>query len=493
MSKGKVLNKTRLNRIVFSKDMIIDISLAVICMVMAFLFSYAGKYTTFNTDDFSFKLIVRGIESSQENYLVACTKSLISFYMTWQGTWFANIVMFTLFRLSLRVLHLIVAATIFLFFVFTYICIREVILFLGFDNYKRWSRIVFLLVIVTGINIVTPAENFYWIDGCMVYTIPFVFGLAGTGMFLNGLRNNHIGKIIIGSIICTFACGGSLIFGALFNVIYLSIFVGKSLYDKKINKTLALAFLIVFIGAFINAIAPGNFARQSVDSPDGANIFLVLFYSFEFTVQTFKNFVMSSYLPAICLIIILILSYRSKNSIEAKVNPLCFWALDVFTVFIMHFPYALGYNTDLFVVERVAFVIYVVASIGTIFASIYTGIWMKLHFAPVVERKNIPSYLVTISAFLLINISIVGMGTMQIPMFVSELATGKFKSIYTDSREIEGLIECCEDDDVIIWHHLDHSTIMRGIRLMDYPEYIGNSMIAKYYNKNTVILIETDE
>ncbi|PWT26195.1 DUF6056 family protein [Butyrivibrio fibrisolvens] len=480
------------NDIGISKDRVIDIVLAVVCIIIVLLLSYAAKYTTFNTDDFSFKLMVRDIHQSNENIVIATIKKIHTFYMTWQGTWFSNLVMFTLFGFSLRILHLVVAGTVLLLLLFIFLSIREVIIIFGFQHYNRMSMITFLLVIFTGMNIVTPRDNFYWIDGCMVYTIPLLFGLVGTSVYLYGLRIKSRSRMILGSLCCVLACGGSLIMGALFNTIFLSVIIINYVLNKKVVKVQAISFGIVFLGAIINVIAPGNYIRQGIESSDRASLFTILFYSMEFTAQTFWNYLKSSYLPAICLILIFVLAHKSVNKIDVRINPICFFVGIIFMVFIMYFPYALGYNTDLYVVERVAWVIYLMASIGTIFASIYTGIWLRHHFGSEFSSKEIPSKALAIISLLLINIAIVGSGTMQIPTFISELVSGKYKAIYTDSREIEGLIECCEDDDVTIWHHLDHSNIMRGICLMDYPEYMGNSMIANYYNKNSVILIETD-
>lgn len=486
-------NKDIVQNTLISKDKIIDIILASICIIIVLMFCYAAKYTTFNMDDFSFKTAVRDIQLTGNNIIGASLKRMVQFYMIWQGTWFINVVTFSLFGLSLRVLHLVVAGIVFLLFVSIYICLSEVVLLLGFERNTRWSMITFLLVIFTGINIVTPSENFYWIDGCFNYTIPLAFGGVGLGLFLNGLRNTSTCKMIVGSFVCMLACGGPLIFGALLNVVFLSIIIINYVLNKKVNKVQVISFLLVFLGTIINVVAPGNFVRQTAESSDKASLFTILFYSMEFTAQTFLNYLKSSYLPAICLALIFVLAHKGSNKINTKINPLWFWALNIITVFIMYFPYALGYNTDLFVVERVAFVIYVIASIGTIIVSLYTGIWFRDHFEPEFSSKEIPSKVLALISLLLINIAVVGSGTMQLPTFISELTSGKYKSIYSDSREIEGLIESCEDDDVIIWHHLDHSTIMRGIGLMDYPEYMGNTMISTYYQKNSVILIETDE
>ena len=219
-----------------SKAEFIDYVLAIACIVIVLAFSYVAKYTTFNVDDFSFKNAVRNIQASEDGFVLACIRTMISFYMGWQGTWFSNIITFTLFVLDLRILHVLIASIILGHFVLIYFCIREVVLILGFERYSRWSMIVFLLMIATGMNIVTPSDNFYWIDGCLTYTIPIIFGLAGTVLYLNGLRCGHTLRTIFGAIICVFACGGPLIIAALVNMVYFGIFIYKCFIDKIANK-----------------------------------------------------------------------------------------------------------------------------------------------------------------------------------------------------------------------------------------------------------------
>lgn len=320
--------------------------LAVVFSVMAIiLLAIASSYSVMISDDFFFAQDTgRRINTFQ--YLAACWKHMAYEYMTWQGTYFSELFN-TLFNpvniggfASLRiimVINVLMTFFSFLFLIFT-------VLQFAFEK-ERWIRYILLGTAVFALaEYDVFQEIFFWYTGAMAVSIPFSLACLALAALVKSNHAKSRAWLVIASVLGFLAAGGSLSVGGTLCYLALVFISYYWIRDKKLIGKNILIFLFSFCGSLVNALAPGNFVRQGVESGNSVSILQTLVNVWKvYQGELEWLFRANNFGAVVCIIAICGILIGDKSLLN-RVAALISGAFALFTPAVTIFPVVLGYR-----------------------------------------------------------------------------------------------------------------------------------------------------
>lgn len=369
------------------KQKITLMCLLILAVIVVMPFFLTCRYLVFSLDDLTNMLEVKLEMDAGRGLIMASIIKAIETYKEWQGSFFGNF--FTYFILgivNLDVVRLRVAAFIWvtLFFYANY-CMSNLIVKAFWEKPKlEYKLIVFILIVCTGTCAMVPGEILYWATGVGMYTIPFSFAIIGLDCYVEYIGDCKNSKMIAATILGFLASGGSLQMAALVNVIYLYV-VLNLLVKRKITWKRVIPFVMAFIGAVINVIAPGNYVRHDITAPEGihvgqafSNTALSLFgYATWFMKHTYI-------LIAVMLFFLFILCIKDEVRKDI-VCPVIAGILGILGIGITIFPVVLGYNGS-GMPNRCVFLLNELYAFFFIYFTVCVGGWIKEKHKLIVKK-----------------------------------------------------------------------------------------------------------
>lgn len=334
--------RKQLNR---EKNRIFKIVVIVIISVLIHIpFIIEGLYSKPDGDDFHFMYLVKDYLENGCGYLSAAANVVRDEYFTWQGTFTSTFVLSLLspfIRFGLKgysvfnTLHIVFFCS--SVFAFSYvICKRLNILSL----YK--TLFIYDCIIVVAFSIELPYSNFYWMTSVVGYFLPLALGFISLTLCMEYLSYKKKNYIIIASFLGMLASGGSLQVAGLicWCLLVLGIY---GVIKYKMRANILFPFGASFMGAVINLISPGNFARKGAIENPLSQIILAGKNSVYVVADCWKD-VMLSPIFWIGIIFVVYLG-QGKTKVTLKKG-----LLDIFCfvtgICIQTFPVVLGYGTS---------------------------------------------------------------------------------------------------------------------------------------------------
>lgn len=118
------------------------------------------------------------------NYLRNVAMKAFDYYFTWQGNYLENFVVFSLtgfYRMGIRSFQLVLAAIVCAFFMGLTFLQYEIAHSLNVKHTTCVTLLLVLLVMLTGMNNISPADFFFWISGAVAYALPVSLAFFGGG------------------------------------------------------------------------------------------------------------------------------------------------------------------------------------------------------------------------------------------------------------------------------------------------------------------------
>lgn len=247
----------------------------------------ACRFSFFTLDDYWNTVWALEGQGGTQNSLWAHFADSFSFtrqmFLGWQGTWLAAFFQAFLNPLLLlkvgpgqeRLLHLILASVVLLFFLSIFLVLYEIIRLL-YGKSLALSMIIYAILLFSLLNFGVYKENFYWFTGVGGYSVPFCCGMFGIYVLLLPAGRNYAGGrrgacYVLSAILLFCATGGSLqvtgiICGGLMTLTVMAV------KEKRYRFPALSSFSIALIGALLNTAAPGNYVRAKVISQSGLNL-----------------------------------------------------------------------------------------------------------------------------------------------------------------------------------------------------------------------------
>lgn len=448
-------------------------------------------YALPSADDFSFSNDLRRAGGHNFHGIMTVVKDN---YLGWQGSFFSTFSVtfldsFHSFGITGIKITLI---CIFLLFIFSIICFMKLYTNAIYDMPKEIVFFIILLLIAWCFNIRMAKQLFFWHTGACTYVIPLLFGFFGISCVVSYLKVKRYYYLVFCVIFGFLASGGSLQITGFICFGYM-IILGICLLKKQNIKAMGLAFGFVLVGALLNALAPGNFARKSM-SYEEISLVKAIYYS---TVALWNEVIYiasETYYPFIMLIIAIIDFIYCKPIKDKLYHPLLVGCAIIASWLISTFPVCYGYGSS------------TLEQRGYLILDIYIVLGMFLFMNCLVNYLKIYRQ-ITLSKS---NLMICGMLIMlflgylqrdipfsQIPSLqcLSQLKEGKIQECYKGWEQILCEIESSESEDVIIKIDnalLDDEVIIMYPSLSENPTKWVNVAVAEYYGKNSVRILREE-
>ena len=355
---------------------IVSIGIIGYCL---YVYLHTASYVMPAADDFIISADIRDGRLLGEGYLYLGLKWMREVYMTWQGTFTSNFLVYFLapyVRMGVDGIKLFCVISILLFYgslLLIIQCVMECLL-----KCKKRAVILFVCTLITWLisNARVTMEVFFWYNGICVYTLPLIFTLFGIRhlikfVFVKERQRDFVGAVVFG----VMACGGVLQCSAIVCFIYLLICIWGFITEYPHRKRLCVAFIVSFISALVNCLAPGNFTRQGVISDSGLPIFKAFGYSLSNVIGEAIRLLIEADMLYLLTVMLLVGFLWYKADQESKVNVwmiiltglgilLCMW--------VACYPVALGYSSAL-MAPRGYFIVDVFLIIGFMLCMFMTG------------------------------------------------------------------------------------------------------------------------
>ncbi|MCR5595877.1 MAG: DUF6056 family protein [Lachnospiraceae bacterium] len=302
---------------------IISYVLCLVALVSLIPVLYVGRYDFATGDDYAYGALAHVAymhTGSIWNAIKGAIQHTIDIYYSWQGTWLSVF----LFCLHPEVFNDHA------YFIVPWIMIGITVIsiavlskyFLGriLKLSTNYRMIIFILTSILLVHFVpVKANSFYWYNGAIHYTVPFVlmtFSLvSGCRYILTGSKKDFI-------ILCVLftALGGMSYLAALaapVGVLFIYLYLIISSKRKPIKKDLwlILPYGLIMTGLIISALSPGNKARGGEEfTLSVSRAFLTVFKAFVQSMQTAVSFIIETPYMILILLCIGIVFYEATKA-----------------------------------------------------------------------------------------------------------------------------------------------------------------------------------
>ena len=474
--------------------LVIEVAAGAAALGLYLIYMDCLKYVSPAADDFNNSMRVASVmyESGNNAFLSAWQTSL-DVYFNNQGTWSSMLYLY--FVMALHKLEiwpyreaLFIAATIFFTGMVAFIHA------LAKNRYKLgFSLPLFLIIMVVSMEHASPGETLYWLTGAAVYTFPIGIGFWAMALFLYDEEYKSIPLLIASCILGFVATGGVLVLAGFMNIVTLLLIVWKWQQDKKLPLRSLIFFASIFVGALVNTIAPGNFVRYGyVKSDRILNITGAFTNTFGILHWQYSLMVGETYFIAGILIACIAVLFMTKKSEERiyTVNPVFMLLGAYLTCYVSLFPSVLGYNNtsdNKYMEIRLAFFTGWIITITSVFAAVYTVLWLRERVT-FFEGRTVIGVLALAAVIAVIvahgNIIKTELGETYVSCFFRELSDGTMKGNYEAMMMIRFLCGEPAPNYVRYEETIPDSEILKQQLLSSDPTWWINQSLAKYYGKD---------
>ncbi|MCR5289213.1 MAG: DUF6056 family protein [Treponema sp.] len=439
-------------------------------------------------DDFTCTLSYLGWSGNKIKYILSEVKRC---YFNWQGTYFGYAISAVpvYYSFGLVLLRIVLIFTTLFFFSSLYFLIWTGVRMLGLQNKIikfNMSLLLFFCMIFYVVNFMNISEIFFWYTGVGVYTIPLSFCFIAIAAFLLGKSTEKKVFIVLGILSAFVAAGGSLEISAFLCSVLLFFICYDFFVEKKLCPTVLIG-LFAFLGALVNAIAPGNFVRHTFFDTK-LNIFGSIVKSFDRINLSFFNDLQYGLIFAIFVIVFIVSYHLLKFSKILFKWPGLVTIFSYFCCVITVFPVVLGYNSNylpgrcLFV-ERCAFCFF------DILLAIYWGGWASKKEIKLFTKE----FFIGVSLVCFIPVLLFFDNPVRSKLYSVKMLYHEFKGDFLrEAWRQEGIlrdIKLSNEDDVIVFVERPKKTHWSNLMLIGLSEDKKNWInvgLSEYYGKKSI-------
>ncbi len=228
---------------------------------------YTGTFTHPAADDYNYSIYTFNSLKTGGIFklLAGIGKTVSEFYMTWQGTYSAIVIMSLQPAIWGQQFYFVGSFILILSLLFsTYIFTKSIVVKLLHINKKYTYLITSLFLIITLETMPNVVQGLYWWNGASYYTLFYTFHLVNISLILNlFILGEFTKKKYALSVLITILIAGSNFILALQQIILLVLLNIYLLLKKKDKRCIPLLVVsVVFL--LISAMAPGNSVRAAV-------------------------------------------------------------------------------------------------------------------------------------------------------------------------------------------------------------------------------------
>lgn len=452
---------------------------------------WAAYYSVYDADDFSVANSMKPYGDSSWEYLMACFRYVKRTYLNWQGT-YSSLFIWTIInplnQRGLPQLRVVMVLNSLLYFSSLILLIHIVFNNVVKDNYHiklfTCAGIVYIIM-----NSGAYPEVFYWFNGAGTYSFPIICLLFSLSFFImaNTKDKNTIFYAVLASLFGIGSQGGSLAIGGVgcYSVLVLCFWFWMR--SKKISVMNIVVASVFFIGALVNAAAPGNYIRHELYEEGIHPIAAIGMTIKQYFLEMKLLFTNDQFMVFFLLFILCGAVLYTKLQADIKIYTVTSLLLLIAPAGAI-FPVILGCGENVDIPNRALFIIYTTAvlvySNMIIVAGYLIARFMK---EKAVKQVRWICPLVIILFVFLCRVFIVSdvrdtvmIGTLR------NLYHGKIQKYYAECKEICEYLENSEETDVVLENYPERVNNFGVFQLYSDPDAWVNTCVAAYYDKNTV-------
>lgn len=474
------------------KKLVAFISVAGMALMIGVLL-VASRYTVMIADDFWYAKMT-GRYTDFWSYLKLSWGYMIYEYKYYQGTYFSEFICALLNPVSwggfplLRVLMFINVVISFTSVLWMFFEIMQ-----GLFEEKIYLKLVLLACFTFTLTQYDAfPEIFFWYIGAGVYSVPLSLAFFSIALFIRANRKGGVHKklmLIFSGILGFLGVGGSLAISGMVTYLVLVLVVFYWISGKRKEYSNFVIFVVYFLGSLLSAAAPGNFARQAVETSEKISIIKTLGDTAKVYIDNLnflfinRNFVVIVIISIICGLIV-----ADRILVNKKAWYVASLLL-VFLPFIAIFPVVLGYNVP-WIPNRCEYIALHAMAL----------MWINLSFAvgTVVGERIENRNLITI-ALLVIAMIVVFAGNFSIRSYKSvrhirNLYMNVYQTSYKETKELLERLKDCEGQDVVLDVTTNPNIIENyySFYMPNTTDTFINEAVEWVYNLNSVVSSRND-
>ncbi|WP_022756289.1 DUF6056 family protein [Butyrivibrio fibrisolvens] len=442
-------------------------------------------FLNYYADDFSMAIEISSISG---NSIVRAIKFAYYYYMNWQGCWFSMLIdgFSPLILTGGNTVFLrIVAIVNLILLVFS--IYRLVLMLTEIIGERNHKFLCFFSLIFVIFNIGCYKEILYWYTGMAGYSIPFVLYVLIVSevlriTFLNGnLKYRKVVNLVL-IILCT---GGVLqVVGMLCYTLLLILII--AFIQKRKTRYVAVCFVLSFVGAIFNAVAPGNYVRHSVIDNTGIHIDQAMVQSLKVIIQELRILTSSISICAMVIIIIVAAKYGHKMQKDFDVKQTIVLSLGIVLLpYVTIFPYQLGYSGSELgdIPNRSMFLLDFSLIISFMILAFVFGAWLS--------RKTdlrIDTNLILVLSLVLLIMAIdhqMISNAASVRTF-HNIRTGYIPEYSRKISEFYDMVDNSDDEEIVFDGFPNEVSYFQSITYDENPDVWTNKALAGYYNKKRI-------
>lgn len=457
-------------------------------------------YTYPCEDDFSFELGGKTMADSYGN-LEGAVRGAYGYYTSWQGTYFANFLWHLIRPYDRGGLSFFHAVMIFLSLLLVF-SIGFAAKALAKEN--KHALILALAVYILAFNTSSPGlerEFLYWYTGAINYSLPFSLACITLALTLY-LRNAETKKksllLALTASVTGFLASGCTLEVTAFHCAWLLLMLVLCCQEVLTRKLVMLPFLASFIGALINACAPGNFARS--DATGGGldyGVTSALKDTLTCMRTEWKTITDNPFFILILVLAFLACLLCKMQIFQKGISTLRLLLLLPATFLIQYltaFPVVFGYHGSDLIYSRTVYTYEFLVKLMLLFLTVAFAQWWNEH---VKLSALIPG---GIALALIVFLAVTNPLTENIKQGFSyntgkEWQEGTLKEICQFRKDVLALIEAQEkgSDAVLTVPGVPESVVTYGMGLTTDTNSVCNSHAASYFGLSSLSVDYSDE
>lgn len=449
-----------------------------------------GFYAHPSLDDFCYGIKVYFAIQNDTSIFVALWETLVSYYMSWQGSYSAMAMMtFMPFSFSFDAYWLTPV------FMVVSISIGTIKLM---DTLVRrwlggtWVQVTCLWVPILLLSIQTvasPVNSFYWWNGAVYYT--FTYGIMlllverWIALCLSKSRKETLWAVIPGIVAAIFVGGSNYVSALLAAVLGVILLAGLAWRNRKKLPYAALIFVALMVAFGVSILSPGNQVRQS------ANTITPPLYAIYRSILAGGKDVLTYMTPLVIVAFLLLLPvlYRIVKGMNFTFPMPFLFSVFTFLVFCtQNAPHL--YAASTVGPDRLRNIVFF--SIFWLFLvnEIYWLGWLVGHFDDIIAKVLKKTWNIVFGAVAAVLVVLVAFqwSTFTSTQAVDTLTSG---SAQTYKEEWDARMELLMDEeftDVVLTPSQEKPALLyMGDATTDSGNW-SNQAVANYFSKNTVIV-----
>lgn len=462
-----------------------------ILFTVIFIQVWAAYYSVFDADDFSVANSMRPCGDSAWEYLMACFRYVKRTYLNWQGT-YSSLFIWTIInplnQRGLPQLSVVMVLNALLYFFSLFFFINTIFSNVIKENYhiKLFSCACIVYMIM---NSGAYPEVFFWFNGAGTYSFPIICLLFSLGFFIlaNTRDKNTVFYAILAALFGIGSQGGSLAIGGVgcYSVLILCFWFWMQ--TKELSVMNIVVASVFFIGALVNAIAPGNYIRHELYEEGIHPIAAIGMTVKQYFLEMKQLFTNDQFLVIFLLLILCGAVLYTKLQADIKIYTVISLLL-LITPAGAIFPIILGCGKNVDIPNRALFVIFTTAVLVYSNMAIVAGYWIAqlMKEKAVKPVRLICPWVILLFVFLFRVFIVSDVRDTVTVGTLSNLSHRKIQGYHAECKKIYEYLENSEETDVVLENYPERVDNFGVFQLYTNSDEWVNTCVANYYYKNSV-------